>query len=56
MEFSCGTKYEREFKDDKNNGHGKIVYSNESKYEGDFKNNLKVGKRVFMWPEVHSNI
>jgi len=39
-----GTKYDGEF--DSNglkHGHGKIVYSNETTYEGDFKNGLRDG-------------
>ena len=51
LEFSDGTKYEGEFKDDKYNGKWKISYSDGITYEGDFKNNIKEDKGIFNWPD-----
>ena len=41
MNYNNGDIYEGEFKNDKKEGKGKIIYKNGEIYEGEFKNVIK---------------
>ena len=41
LEYSCGSRYQGEFKDDKTNGHGVMLYANRDKYDGSWYNGQK---------------
>ena len=48
MEYDNGDIYKGEFKNDKREGKGKIIYNNEDIYEGEFKNNEIIkGEMIF---------
>ena len=42
-----GNKYEGEFKNDKREGKGIMLYNDGDKYEGEFKDDKKDGKGIY---------
>ena len=50
LTWTDGTKYEGEFKDDKQNGQGTVTFANGAKYEGEFKDDNFHGQGTYTWP------
>ena len=51
---SCGARYEGEFRDDKQHGHGIVTVASDDKYVGEWRNGVPCGQGKRVYKSGHS--